>query len=137
MKGYCNNYDHSHWNLVAGVPAAVPTATTNPYSMTTSLCILYNAGSCHSDFVFRALLLCLISTPSLTCLVKQSLFTWVTLDLNWFSSPVCFSSMCFLMNELSPFSPLWCSLILVYRFLEVSPIYFVWLSLGHNSQMTS
>ena len=102
------------------------------YSLITSLCTLYNEGWCHSDLVFIAFLHFLMRTPSLTCLVRQSLFVCVTLASKLLFSPLWCSSMCFLMKDPSSCSPLLCSPILVYRFLEVSPMYFALIFSGHN-----
>ena len=107
-----------------------PCCQQTAHSRTTSLRILYIGGWNHSDLEF-IISLCdlLIITPSLTCLLMLSLFDFVTFALNWLSSPRWFSSICFLTkhDSLSSVpslcSPPRCSFALVYRFLDVSPIY--------------
>ena len=70
---------------------------------------LHSAGWCHFfyDFELRTVSgLLLIWTPSLTCLVRQCLKDAVTLAEQSASTPWCFSTLCFFMNN---------TLFLVYR----------------------
>ena len=99
-----------------------------------SLWILNRAGWCHSVLLFiMGTLHLLISTASLTCLVKQSLAVPVTLAVKVPCAPWCSFCWCLNMKDCSLlFLDLsTCSLPLVNRLRAVSPRYKLFLSVGH------
>ena len=101
-----------------------PVCYTYFYPFSNSLLMWTRGGWNHSALLFMSFLpLLLIRTPSLICLVRQSLLLCVTFATKLSSSPSCFSLICLLINESSSFLILMCSPPLVYIFLDVSPIY--------------
>ena len=101
---------------------------------TRSISDLIRAGWCHSVFVFiTSYLHLLISTPSATCLLWQSLKFPITFALKSAGCSGWKCVWCLSMNE-SVFLPSYlfrCSFPLVNRFLLVSPIYTDFPSCGH------
>ena len=127
---YQTFFCHNQWCCMG---CATPThAVLQPLKI--SFWILYNAGWCHSVLLFMiGTGHLLIRTASLTCLVRQSLDLPVTLAVKLPATPWCSFLWCFNMNELL-FLVLYlslCSLLLVNKFLEVSPKYKLRLSAGH------
>ena len=86
------------------------------YFLTNSSRILQSDGWCHSAFVFiSGLVYLLIKTPFLTCLLMLSLLRWVTLALNFSSSPSWNISMSFFMKDSSSLLAYICSFDFVYE----------------------
>ena len=104
---------------VIEVKPAVPLLTIDRrghilYSLITSLRILYIGGWNHSDLELSISLLHLrIWTPSLICLLRQSLFVFVTLALNLLTAPWWHCSMCLRVKQDSlSSSPSLCSFLI-------------------------
>ena len=70
-------------------------SSRSPCSLIILFLIPYKDGWCHSNLVFIHRVHFRIRTPSLICLVRQSLLMWVTLVVKFQSSPSWCCPKCF------------------------------------------